>query len=855
MPFKRSSTPVTTGQRLLTAMDWKRCPAKTDEYGNPGKTVLRHSLETISVLKLLLEFIPEELRTRIPDGVLFIGGGHDCGKISPGFMNKYFRKEVLKYIPDLPPDGFSDKHAEISEAAIKTYIGEDLLPLICGYHHGIRERIPYDDKSESYGGISWAEQRQNFLKQISLLAGAPEKPITDSVLAAYLAGILCVADWIASDEKKFTEINDPATMEELQEDALKAVTDCGWQKFKIKKDLSFSDIFGNLPYKLQDLFAEKTARPGIYILEAPMGCGKTEAALYAAYKLFQSGVNRGLYFALPTRVTSNKIHERVEEFLNNISDDMIGARLIHGSAWLERGGGEFSPGGSWFMPSKRALLLPFGVGTIDQALLGVLNVKHFFLRLAGLAGKVVIFDEVHSYDLYTGTLLDILCRCLVKLKCTVIILSATLTAERRFRFFDFDPAGYEYPTDYPVAFTQPEGYEKPEAMIFDAPVSKEIHVKTISMNTESAAKHATDKARRGCCVLLIANTVAAAQEYYKSIRSLIREDEFPVGLLHSRFPAFRREELEEEWLSRLGKNGPRPEGCILVSTQIVEQSVDIDADYIMAELAPSDMLLQRLGRLWRHKRAVRPVANPEALIITECLEECTDGDSFMDAAGPGAKVYAPAILWRTCRIWREKGILLLPADIRSILEETYSAVPEDAPAFIKEFYNELKRSEQALRATAINFSTSGLEEDSLPSLQDTENAHTRWGFQPQTQILLLKSCEVLTIPVSLEIFSGDKLEINPEHPDFESVRMIHRNLVSVHSWRLAEELRKKPPFLRKIVFDNAVTAMLVRADGQLISLDGRSSGLAYTQELGIFTTEGISNKTVTEGENNYESEW
>ena len=139
-----------------------------------------------------------------------------------------------------------------------------------------------------------------------------------------------------------------------------------------------------------------------------MGMGKTEAALYAAYRLMADGHHHGLYFALPTRLTSNRLHSRLAVFLGQAFGIEAAARLVHGQAWLADrypGGEELRPGGAWFAPIKRALLYPFGIGTIDQALLAVMNVKHGFVRAYGLAGKVVILDEVHSYDEYTGTLM------------------------------------------------------------------------------------------------------------------------------------------------------------------------------------------------------------------------------------------------------------------------------------------------------------------------------------------------------------------------------------------------------------------------------------------------------------------
>ncbi|MEN3752597.1 DEAD/DEAH box helicase [Mangrovibacter sp. SLW1] len=183
------------------------------------------------------------------------------------------------------------------------------------------------------------------------------------------------------------------------------------------------------------MFIEQVVGPGVYILEAQMGMGKTEAALYAAYQLLSKGKATGIYFALPTQLTSNKIYDRFNTFLEQIVSAETPKRslLLHSNAWLQNSeaGEEGSPGGSWFNQSKRGLLAPFAVGTIDQALMAVMNVKHGFVRAFGLAGKVVILDEVHSYDLYTGTILNELVAFLRQIDCTVIILSATLSQDRR----------------------------------------------------------------------------------------------------------------------------------------------------------------------------------------------------------------------------------------------------------------------------------------------------------------------------------------------------------------------------------------------------------------------------------------
>ncbi len=417
----------------IPAPSWRLCPAKSlDGYGI-GRSVLRHSLETAAVFKKLLTHLPVSVRALVPEGVLLCPLSHDVGKISPGFLNKHpFREWLHTAAPGVPPDGFTSDHAEISEAALKAHLADgELYAAICGAHHGRREKEPLAADSSLYGGKSWAGERELFLKHVSALSGVPKERLTADQ-ASLIAGLLCVADWIASDEKLFPDASAGDDPDLLEESAAKALELCGWRNPSFRKGLSFADLFGREPYGAQSVFSELASKPGLYILEAPMGCGKTEAALYAAYKTISAGLNKGLYFALPTKATSDRMHLRVQDFLDKACETPDAVSLIHGGAWLNRGGGEeLSNGEAWSLPSKRALLAPFGVGTIDQALLGALNVKHSFVRLAALAGKVVVFDEVHSYDLYTGGLLDSLIDSLLALKATVIVLSATLTAKRR----------------------------------------------------------------------------------------------------------------------------------------------------------------------------------------------------------------------------------------------------------------------------------------------------------------------------------------------------------------------------------------------------------------------------------------
>lgn len=653
-----------------------------------------------------------------------------------------------------------------------------------------------------------------------------------------MAGLTCVSDWIGSDEEFFPADGPPVIDGDHAATARHAVDKCGFRKIELKKGLSFKEVFGFEPYDAQKEFIDSISYPGVYVLEAPMGMGKTEAALYSAYKLIEFGYNRGLYFALPTRLTSDRIHERVLKFLEKVSDAPVMPRLAHGMAWLqeyERGGDEMSAGGPWFNPSKRALLYPYAVGTIDQALLGVLNVKHSFVRLFGLAGKVVILDEVHSYDMYTGTLLDELVERLRSIGCTVIILSATLTSERRKLLVPL-PSSVTDADAYPqVVGLQAD--EKAFAKALPPPPDKKIHIRMEPWSSEAVAEQAVAAARRGECVVCIANTVANAQTWYRNVKSSMLEgDDFHVGILHSRFPLFKRSEIEEKWMNALGKGvAARPRGCVLVSTQIVEQSVDIDADWMISEIAPTDMLLQRMGRLWRHNRKIRPREHPEIVIIAQDPTQCVSIEGIKDSFGKAnCSVYSPYVLMRTYDVWNTRKTVVLPEDIRGLLEGTYvenAHQPEDVMQDLKE---NLAHEREHLRKLACSAKDSN---HGLPSGEDSVYAATRYSDLPmRTTLLLAERPEIQEYGrAKVTLMDGTEWVLDPNAPNFAATRQLHANVVSLATYILPEYNRDGAvvSWLNRHFFDKPVV-LLVNEAGVLVDLNGVETKLRYSLEYGIW---------------------
>ena len=838
----------------IPAIPFEKCAAKTTTDGKPGTTVLDHGIHVGRVAEAFAALKPECVKRLLPPRPGLPTGVHDVGKVSPGYALKYFANTVVReHAPELcNQSSFCKLHATISAAAIERWLNTPVtrhspVALAAAAHHGKMETPPFPpDMCEILGGSAWSEERQ---KLIARLSEEFDGTLQDAAEANewLLAGLTCVADWIGSDETFFPADRPPIVDGDAVLTACHAVTECGFAPMNIIKGLSFEDVFGFPPHAAQQEFIERVTQPGLYIMEAPMGLGKTEAALYVAYKLVEAGHHRGLYFALPTRTTSDRIHERVRDnFLAKISDDPVMPKLAHGMAWLyecrwrpeDDDNEEAQPQRAvhpWFNPSKRALLYPYAVGTIDQALLGVLNVKHSFVRLFGLAGKVVVLDEVHSYDMYTGTLLDELCERLLQIGCTVIVLSATLTGRRRSQLA---PAlsGFAGTEAYPLISGCPADGE-PFYAPLSAPEPRTIHIRREHWDNLRLAEEAVAAAQRGECVVCIANTVARAQAWYRAVKATMPEGAFPVGLLHARFPMFRREEIENEWLKKLGKEGDRPKGCVLIATQVVEQSVDIDADRMITELTPSDMLLQRMGRLWRHPRSDRPCSVPELIIITQDLSSCETTEQTREALGKeNTYVYAPYVLMRTLEVWRTRSRITLPNDIRSVIEATYAEREETPASVMGTFKKELSEKSERLRKLAYSAQDTNL---GFPtSDKDDERAATRHSDLPTQSVLLLSERpeELGYGRVRIRLLDGGSaLQLDANRPDFAATRRLHASTVTVAAYLLADQsgTRKDTVWLNRHFYDKPV--VLVCDDGGVLrDLAGNEIVLRYSPEYGIW---------------------
>ena len=420
--------------------------------------------------------------------VAFWAALHDLGKASPIFQKHPFHSPALQQAltADLQAANFKfyatggkvmSRHETISTWALSQQGQTGLLvetglspriaarvATVLGGHHGA---WPTSDDLKPdrlwpahYGAEEWDAARTELIRALQNILQPPESVAFDldttpeNALWVLLSGIVAIADWIGSNEdffeykEKIVYLRDYAELAACR--AKRALCELGWLSQPAPtRRMNFEQMFGKTPRLLQTEVIEATANlstPALAILEAPTGIGKTETALYLAQHWILDGEQTGLYVAMPTTATSNQMFDRVTEFITAHYGAQIQPLLIHSQAQLREQditmaedyeetetpeNDDRVSALSWFLPRKRSLLVPFGVGTVDQALMSVLLTKHFFVRLLGLSHKVVIFDEVHAYDVYMSTLFKRLLEWLRALGASVIILSATLPETTR----------------------------------------------------------------------------------------------------------------------------------------------------------------------------------------------------------------------------------------------------------------------------------------------------------------------------------------------------------------------------------------------------------------------------------------
>jgi CRISPR-associated endonuclease/helicase Cas3 len=565
-----------------------------------------------------------------------------------------------------------------------------------------------------------------------------------SAFGMKLLGLIVLSDWIASntDLYNYQQLNKSLSPEDYYEQAKKlakeAVTHLALHIAPSNSEpLHFDNIFPTLkPRPTQQLVEQVCLQglpPGLVIIEAPMGEGKTEAAFYLVEHWNRTGSKAGAYIALPTMATSNQMHERYSRFLASVHPSYPAPRLIHGMAWLleddvpttipqiwDESHAPVCPANEWFHNPRRALLAPDGVGTVDQVLRASLYVRYGFLRLLGLSPRTLVIDEVHAYDEYMLVLMERLLQWCRALDIPVILLSATLSKRQKERLIQaYTDKGIHNPSNSPfpypmLTYVSPSGTVQTFSLsalsvpptISTRTIALKHHYGTMgdsAQNTQAIVELVTDQIQEGGCLCLLVNTVVEAQQFFQALQSLQQQRKLPqdcrLYLFHARFCADQRQAIEKEVvkLFRGGPNTERPRCAILVATQVVEQSLDVDFDGLITQLAPIDLLLQRVGRLHRHPNTRRPSTLQQPYLHL-LLPDRTNPLHL----GGTKSVYHPHELLRTLAILADCRDFTLPSDLRNLVELCYSDIPLSCPFITSAQFTEAQQEKTKALEKACN---------------------------------------------------------------------------------------------------------------------------------------------------------
>ncbi len=614
-----------------------------------------------------------------------------------------------------------------------------------------------------------------FIQDIAdlLLIDFDFQPLQDKSLSKRLkaiswqiAGVAVLADWLGSNQEHFTYCSQVKNLNEYwQTTAIPCAQKAMQSLPKPAKTQAFQGIdtlfeFIKNPTPLQHYAVSETLpdQPQLFILEDVTGAGKTEAALVLAHRLMSQGLADGLYIALPTMATTNAMYQRLSKVYRHFYrvDSQPSLVLAHGARQLseafqqsvgvaahnqvdvdyQTGKNELDQElsataycNAWLADSrKKALLADVGVGTLDQVLLAVLPARHQSLRLLGLGRKVLLVDEVHAYDAYMQKLLDTLLEAHARQGGSVILLSATLPQTMRKNLVDAFHRGLNQasPTlksepGYPwVTHTPASAMDNIEQTIDTRQeVKRTVQIQRLESEQaviESILASITTK----CCVCWVRNTVKSARQAYQALREAGVSAEH-ITLFHSRFAMIDRQAIESEVLAKFGKhsNMQQRQGQILIATQVVEQSLDLDFDVMVTDLAPIDLIIQRAGRLRRHIRDTQgnPIiaenaqdqrGTPILYLYTPKPSETADGQWLKpDHAGTQAVYPHIGQLWLTAKTLLDKGQWRMPEDARELIDGVYSvwaSYPEglESQSFDAEGANKSRESMANLNALKLD---------------------------------------------------------------------------------------------------------------------------------------------------------
>lgn len=675
---------------------------------------------------------------------------HDLGKFSEAFQSQ--KPELFEALQGRKPDpakSYTERHDSLGQWLWRDYLADRVVEdgwfggsaelqipgldvwmrTVMGHHGQPPKAVPaycsiddYYSKRDKKAALAFVDAMRDLLlpqsaAEIPAALDAAQFEHVSQALSWWFAGVAVLADWLGSNTDFFPYQLAAMPLEEYwqqaRQQAQRALQASGVESKNLVAKLSFADLFDKIttPSPLQQwaIDTEISEGPQIYLLEDVTGAGKTEAALTIAYRLMESGAAHGFFVALPTMATANAMYARMAGFYQQLFSGDANLVLAHGSRQLvERFAASVLPPShaeddseqrdetasarctAWLADhNKRALLSQAGVGTIDQALLGVLHSKHQSLRLLGLFHKVLIVDEVHACDAYMQGVLEVLLEFLARAGGSVILLSATLPSYMKQALLAAYARGCDStcPTiqndAYPLATAWQSSFpDKP----VDAPLGTRDNVKrTVSIDychQQAEIVSIIDAALvSGQCICWVRNTVADAMEAFELFAKHLPRER--LTLFHARFALGDRLAKEEDVLAAFGpeSNAGQRAGRLVIATQVIEQSLDVDFDLLVSDLAPIDRLIQRAGRLRRHSRdtsgnrLVDGEPDQRGVPLMVVFGPAWNGEPaanwFKSAFPKAAGVYPDhSQLWLTAKAL-QIGRFSMPEDARTLIEGVF----------------------------------------------------------------------------------------------------------------------------------------------------------------------------------------
>ena len=706
-----------------------------------------------------------------------------------------------------------------------------------------------------------------------------------------LAGFTILCDWLGSDTEHFKFCADESLSldDYWQQYALpsakQAVQKAGILPAKSASKQNLQQIFSYLenptPLQVQADSLSLPQKPQLLILEDVTGAGKTEAAMMFAHRLISQGLAQGVFIGLPTMATANAMYERVADcYLKFYADqEKPSLILVHSASKLsdrfQQSIIDLQSNDSIYATKdttasaqcvrwlsdhrKKALLADVGIGTIDQALLGVLPAKHQSLRLLGLANKVLIVDEVHAYDAYMNRLLQSLLEFHAFLGGSAILLSATLPFKMRQAFVKAFQrgAGYEGSclqkqgyTDYPL-LTHITDVKPVELVLETRPEVKRTVKVDFLHDYQSVIETIKAAVANNQCVCWIRNTVFDARTAYSDLQKVDWLENDKLMLFHSRYTLHDRKTVEDKVLSLFGKNSiaETRQGKVLIATQVVEQSLDLDFDLMISDLAPIDLLIQRAGRLHRHVRdnagnfiaesGQKDQRSPPLLIIHSPALEQAPAQDWYKAVFPKANGVYPHTgqLWRTAMLLGDKKAWQMPEDARELIETVYSEDDIDIPESLKKASNEAE-GEHWAKISLANMNV--LKPEQGYTLSDNawdEDARipTRLSEDSVTIYLAVWQADKLSPLINAQRYAWDLSSVNINAKRIKGLPKLPEDVAqALNQLREQEKIFDEYSFILPLM-----SLSNTQWDGQAVDKNGKTVNVSYSSQHGFLIGEEI----------------